>query len=93
MKTLKGEGLRPGINSICYGWAYNQSEVRKRKTNIVYERTSVESRKMVQMNLLAEQKQRHSIENKHMDSKGRKGRDELRDWDGQRYAPVYKTDD
>ena len=48
---------------------------------------------MVQMNLLAEQKQRHSIENKRMDSKGRKGRDELRDWDGQRYAPVYKTDD
>ena len=48
---------------------------------------------MVQMNLLAEQKQRHSIENKHMDSKAWKGRDELRDWDGQRYAPVYKTDD
>ena len=36
-----------------------QSEVRKRKPNIVYERMYVEPRKMVQMNQFAGQKLRH----------------------------------
>ena len=44
--------------AICRDMNVTQSEERKRKANIVYQ-LYVESRKMIQMNLFAEQKQRY----------------------------------
>ena len=42
------------------GSPYRVKSVRKRKTNIVYERIYMGSRKMVQMNLFARQQRGHS---------------------------------
>ena len=55
---------RNEIGSFVETWMHLetviQSEVsQKRKTNIIYSRIYVESRKMVQMNLFTRQKQRH----------------------------------
>ena len=49
-----------------------QSEVGKRKANIVYERIYVEPRKMVQMNRFAGQKWRHRCREQTYGHQGRK---------------------
>lgn len=59
-----------------------QSEVRERKTNIVYERMYVESRKkMEQMNVFAGQEWRSRCREQTCGPRGRGGRAELRDQD------------
>ena len=70
---------RNKIGSFVERWmdletVIQSEESRKRKTNIVYLPIYVESRKMVQMNWLARQKQRHRCEDKCMDTKGGKQR-------------------
>ena len=50
-----------------------QSEVSQRKTNIIYYHLYVESRKMVQMNLFAKQKQSHRCRKQTYGYQGGKG--------------------
>ena len=59
-----------------------QSEIsQKEKTKIVKHHLHVESGKMTQMNLFTKQNRDTDVENKCMDTKGRREWDELRDWD------------
>ena len=58
-------------------------EVSQRKTNIIWYRLYVESKKMIQMNLFTEQKQTHRLRKQTYGYQSEKGvgRDKLEVWD------------
>ena len=69
-----------------------QSEVSSKEKN-KYINIYVESRKMVQMNLLQSRNRDIDIESKRVDTKwGKKGWDELGDWDWHIYTTMSKRD-
>ena len=70
------------------------SEVRQRKTNIIWYHLYAESKKMIQMNLFTKQKQTHRLrERTYGYQRGRVGgRDRLGVWDWHVHSAIFKID-